>query len=75
MRDVIPTGMGPDSEYLFARMTGFTLAWAEPAPGTRILDVASGPGGDVRSLAAQGALAVGVEPSSRMLGLARSLAL
>lgn len=75
MRDVIPTGMGADSEYLFARMTGLTLAWAEPAPGSRILDLASGPGADARSLAAQGALAVGVEPSLRMLGLARSLAL
>lgn len=73
MRDVIPTGMGPDSEYLFSRMTGLTLEWTRPAPGARILDVASGPGADCRTLAGAGALAVGVEPSSRMLGLARTL--
>jgi len=74
MRDVIPTGMGPDSEYLFSRMTGLTLEWARAQPGGRILDVASGPGADCRALASVGALAVGVEPSSRMLGLARDLA-
>lgn len=74
MRDVIPTGMGPDSEYLFSRMTGLTLEWACARPGGRILDVASGPGADCRTLAGVGALAVGVEPSSRMLGLARDLA-
>jgi SAM-dependent methyltransferase len=73
MRDVIPTGMGADSEYLFARMTGLTLDWAEAAPGRRVLDVASGPGADVRTLVDRGAYAVGVEPSSRMLGLARVL--
>ncbi len=73
MRDVIPTGMGADSEYLFSRMTGWTLDWAEPGPGRRILDVASGPGADVRSLVERGAWAVGVEPSRRMLGLARTL--
>ena len=74
MSDVIPTGMGVDSQILFARMTGLSLALAEAGPGRRVLDVASGPGADALALAERGATAVGVEPSSRMLGLARLLA-
>lgn len=71
MSHVIPTGMGVDSRYLFAHMTARTLAAARAAPGVRILDVASGAGNDARALAGAGARVVGVEPSSRMLGLAR----
>jgi len=71
MRDVIPTATSPDSEFLFARMTERTLALARPAEGRRVLDVASGIGQDARALARRGALAVGAEPSARMLGLAR----
>jgi len=71
MSDVIPTGMSPDSEFLFARMTGLTLDRAEPAPGRRILDVASGVGQDTVALAARGAAAVGAEPSGRMTGMAQ----
>lgn len=71
MRDVVPTGSGVDSEFLFARMTDVTLDWAEAAPGRRILDVASGFGNDTIRLAGDGAEAVGIEPSSRMLALAR----
>jgi SAM-dependent methyltransferase len=69
MRDVIPTGTTRDSEYLFARMTGATLALAA-AGGRRILDVASGFGQDARALAARGAFAVAAEPSARMSALA-----
>jgi SAM-dependent methyltransferase len=71
MSHVIPTGMGVDSRYLFEHMTGRTLAFAGAAPGRRVLDLASGAGGDTRALAGLGAQAVGVEPSSRMLGLTR----
>jgi SAM-dependent methyltransferase len=74
MSHVIPTGMGVDSEYLFARMTDLTLGLADAGAGGRVLDVASGPGADAFTLAARGALAVGVEPSSRMLGLAQLVA-
>jgi SAM-dependent methyltransferase len=69
MRDVIPTALGPDSQFLFARMTQRTLALARPAPGRRILDVASGLGQDAGALAARGAFAVGAEPSARMSAL------
>ena len=71
MSEVIPTGMGPDSRYLFERMTRLSLDWAAGGPGRRVLDVASGGGADARGLVLRGARAVGVEPSSRMLGLAR----
>lgn len=71
MRDVIPTGMTRDSEFLFRRMTEATLGRSAVAPGGRVLDLASGVGQDAAALAAGGAFAVGVEPSARMLGLAR----
>ena len=74
MSDVIPTGTTPDSEYLFERMTDATLGLTRPAPGKRILDVASGVGQDAIALAERGAIAVGAEPSSRMTGMARLFA-
>jgi SAM-dependent methyltransferase len=74
MRDVIPTGTSPDSEFLFARMTERTLGLARPAPGRRLLDVASGFGQDAAALAARGAQVVGAEPSARMSALARMAA-
>ena len=70
MRDVIPTGTSPDSEFLFDRMTDQTLGDAV-AGGRRILDVASGFGQDARRLAGQGAFAVAAEPSARMSALAK----
>jgi len=71
MTDVIPTGTTRDSAYLFARMTDLSLARATPAPGGRVLDVASGFGQDALALAARGARVVGAEPSARMTGWAR----
>lgn len=71
MSDVIPTGTTPDSEFLFARMTQATLDGADPRPGARILDVASGFGQDALALAARGAEVVGAEPSERMTAWAR----
>ncbi len=71
MSDVIPTGMTRDSEYLFARMTDATLAETRPAPGRRILDVASGFGQDALQLEARGARVVGAEPSARMMAWTR----
>ncbi|MDH3519263.1 MAG: methyltransferase domain-containing protein [Myxococcales bacterium] len=73
MRDVIPTALGRDTEYLFARMTARTLALAGAAPARRVLDVASGLAQDARALAGRGALAVAAEPSARMTALARQL--
>ena len=72
MSDVIPTGMSPDSEFLFARMTDVTL-WATCAdPGRRILDVASGVGQDSLALVREGAYVIGAEPSGRMIAMAEA---
>jgi SAM-dependent methyltransferase len=71
MSDVIPTGTTRDSTFLFARMTEVTLDAAAPAPGRRILDVASGFGQDALALCRQGAEVVGAEPSLRMSAWAR----
>ena len=74
MRDVVPGAAGPDSEFLFARMTELTLRLAAPAPGSRILDVAAGFGQDALRLRELGARAVAVEPSLRMTGAAELVA-
>lgn len=74
MSDVIPTGLTADSRFLFDRMSEVTLAMAQPGPGRRILDVASGVGQDALELAARGAWAVGAEPSRRMIGMAELFA-
>lgn len=74
MSDVIPTSMSRDSEYLFERMTLETIDAALPAPGRRILDVASGVGQDTIAMAMRGADAMGAEPSQRMIGMARMFA-
>jgi SAM-dependent methyltransferase len=70
MRDVIPTALGRDAEFLFERMTRRTLALAQAARGRRVLDVASGLGQDAQALAERGAFAVAAEPSARMTALA-----
>lgn len=74
MSDVIPTGMTPDSEYLFDRMTTVTLDRTLPGPGKLVLDVASGVGQDSIALAARGATVIGAEPSGRMTGMAQMFA-
>jgi SAM-dependent methyltransferase len=72
MSDVIPTGMSPDSEFLFARMTEATL-WATCADsGRRVLDVASGVGQDSIALVREGAYVIGAEPSARMTAMAEA---
>jgi ubiquinone/menaquinone biosynthesis C-methylase UbiE len=70
MSDVIPTGMSPDSEFLFARMTEVTLDATCADPGRLVLDVASGVGQDSVELARGGARVVGAEPSARMTAMA-----
>jgi SAM-dependent methyltransferase len=74
MSDVIPTGMTPDSEFLFQRMTDLTIDRACAGPGRRILDVASGVGQDSIALARRGAMVVAAEPSRRMTAMARMFA-
>jgi SAM-dependent methyltransferase len=70
MSDVIPTGLSPDSEFLFARMTDVTLEATCADVGRLVLDVASGVGQDSIALVRQGARVVGAEPSARMTAMA-----
>lgn len=72
MSDVIPTGMSPDSEFLFARMTEVTLSATCADSGRLILDVASGVGQDSVALVRAGAYVVGAEPSARMTAMAEA---
>jgi SAM-dependent methyltransferase len=72
MSDVIPTGMSPDSEFLFERMTEVTLQATCADPGRFVLDVASGVGQDSLALAERGARVVGAEPSARMAAMAEA---
>lgn len=72
MSDVIPTGLSPDSEFLFDRMTRATLDATCAHRGQRVLDVASGVGQDSVALAATGARVIGAEPSARMTAMARA---
>jgi ubiquinone/menaquinone biosynthesis C-methylase UbiE len=72
MSDVIPTGMSPDSEFLFARMTEVTLDATCADRGRLVLDVASGVGQDSVELARRGAKVVGAEPSARMTAMAEA---
>jgi len=71
MSDVIPTGMSPDSEFLFDRMTEATLYATCADPGRLVLDVASGVGQDSVALAREGARVIGAEPSARMTEMAK----
>ena len=73
MSDVIPTGMSPDSEFLFARMTEATLLATCADRGRVVLDVASGFGQDSIELARGGARVIGAEPSQRMTAMAQIL--
>lgn len=70
MTDVIPTGMSPDSEFLFERMTDVTLDFTCAGHGRCVLDVGSGVGQDSIALVRKGARVVGVEPSARMIAMA-----
>ena len=71
MSDVIPTGMSPDSEFLFDRMTEATLHATCADEGRLVLDVASGVGQDSVALAKDGATVIGAEPSARMTEMAK----
>lgn len=72
MSDVIPTGMAPDSEFLFARMTEVTLRATCADAGRMILDVGSGVGQDSVALVHEGAYVIGAEPSARMTAMAEA---
>jgi ubiquinone/menaquinone biosynthesis C-methylase UbiE len=69
--NVIPAELGPDTEFLFDRMTRDTMEAVGACPGARVLDVGCGRGLDLASLAGHGAILMGCDPSGVMVRRAR----
>ncbi|HEX7927098.1 MAG TPA: methyltransferase domain-containing protein [bacterium] len=76
LEHTIPPEGGPDSDYLFRVMTARALALLEVAPGDVVVDLGSGMGQDTLAIAssAPGVVALGVEPSNRMIRFGQGLA-
>ncbi len=60
---VIPKELGPDTEFLFARMTAETIEAVAARQGERVLDVGCGRGLDLASQATSGAILCGSDGS------------
>jgi SAM-dependent methyltransferase len=73
MSAVFPTGMTPDSVYLYARMEQATRDALHAVSGDRVLDAAAGLAGDGRVLAESGVRTTAVEPSRSMTALAQQI--
>lgn len=65
--DVLPAVLSRDTEFVFRRMTEETLKAAGARAPNRILDVGCGRGIDAATLARQGGILFGCEPSRVML--------
>lgn len=69
---VIPRQLGPDTAFLFQRMTEDTLGALGAAQGKRVLDVGCGRGIDLASLADSAAILMGCDGSKVMVRKARA---
>ncbi len=74
MSAVFPTGLKPDSEFLYERMREATYDALAAEPGDRILDAAAGLGNDAQRLAERGLCIATAEPSRRITELAKLIA-
>jgi SAM-dependent methyltransferase len=72
-REAIPDKIRPDVEYLFSRMNEAVIDMVDARQGDRILDVGCGRGIEVLKMSEQGAVVIGIDPSSFMLDRAREL--
>ncbi len=68
---VIPAELGPDTDFLFQRMTRDTLEAVGARPKARVLDVGCGRGLDLASQAEKGPILIGCDPSEIMVRRAR----
>lgn len=64
---VIPPELGPDTAFLFHRMTQETLNAVGARPKARVLDVGCGRGLDLASLSGKGSILIGCDPSGVMV--------
>lgn len=70
--DVVPEIIFPDTMFIFKRMGEVILEMASPIDGERVLDVGCGRAIDALQFAKNGALAIGLDPSSKMMLGAKS---
>jgi SAM-dependent methyltransferase len=68
---VVPPVIHPDTMFIFTKMAEVIQGMVDPADGGVVLDVGCGRGVDVMELAKRGMLAIGIDPSSRMVSGAR----
>lgn len=68
---VIPPELGPDTAFLFDRMTRETLEAVGARPGSRVLDVGCGRGLDLASQSSKGSILIGCDSSGIMVRRAR----
>jgi SAM-dependent methyltransferase len=69
---VVPEIVFPDTMFIFKRMGEVILEMADPVSGERVLDVGCGRAIDALQFAKNGALAIGLDPSSKMMLGAKS---
>ena len=69
---VVPEIVFPDTMFIFKRMGEVILEMAAPVNGERVLDVGCGRAIDALQFAKSGALAIGLDPSSKMIIGAKS---
>jgi SAM-dependent methyltransferase len=69
--NVLPAVLSPDTDFVFRRMAEETLRATDVGISRRILDVGCGRGSDAASLARQGGILFGCEPSRVMLRKAK----
>jgi SAM-dependent methyltransferase len=69
---VVPEIVFPDTMFIFKRMGEVILEMAAPVNGERVLDVGCGRAIDALQFAKSGALAIGLDPSSKMILGAKS---
>jgi ubiquinone/menaquinone biosynthesis C-methylase UbiE len=68
---VIPQKLYPDTTFVFTRMEEETIGMVSLVPGEIVLDIGCGRALDAMRLAREGGKAVGLEPSRKMIALAR----
>jgi SAM-dependent methyltransferase len=69
---VVPEIVFPDTMFIFKRMGEVILEMSAPVNGERVLDVGCGRAIDALQFAKSGALAIGLDPSSKMMLGAKS---